>query len=336
MDTLQEKQFETKRGIHYRYYVSSESTPIDTSRPVLLLLHGFPDSAELWQFVIPHLKKSNLRIVAPDLLGYGGTSKPTTPEHFNVRFMVYDIVEILDAENIHAPIIPMGHDWGSYLAQRFYLLETERCAGLITLSVAYQSPSTENFDLKAFNDLTEKNFGHPLYAYQELFNAPDGPKLLEDHLESMWYVMHGDGKEWMKQMFCVRGAMREFLSKDRKDVPLRPYARDETLKNKWIKQKQEGGMVAPCCWYRALAENHQVPTEKTLANKVKKPYLFIGCTDDAVCKTEFIYPSKEQGLLADVTIHEIESGHWCPLERPDEIGKFATEWLKAKGFSASS
>ena len=110
MDLLETKHLETSRGFRYQYFISSASKA-DASKPVMLLCHGFPDDARLWQFVIPHLIKSKCRLVAPDLLGFGGTAKPTEPKDFEIKGMVSDVMEIMKKEGVDKNIIPMGHDW---------------------------------------------------------------------------------------------------------------------------------------------------------------------------------------------------------------------------------
>lgn len=110
MDQLQQKQIDTKRGFRYCYYISPESQA-DASKPALLLCHGWPDNAQMWRWVVPHLLETKNRIVVPDLLGYGGTSKPTNPKDYQIKGMTDDVMEIFKAENITSPIIPMGHDW---------------------------------------------------------------------------------------------------------------------------------------------------------------------------------------------------------------------------------
>lgn len=334
MDILEEKHIDTSRGFHYRYYVSAASQA-DSSKPAIILCHGWPDGALLWRDVIPHLLKSKQRLIVPDLLGYGGTSKPTDPKHYEISAMVADTMEILAAEKITSEIIPMGHDWGSYFAQRVYLCHPERMAGLVTLNVAFMVPNPQPFDFRALNDATESQIGYPIYAYWELFADPEGPKIMDQHLDSVWHACHGDSDVWMKTLFCVRGAMREWMSQGRTDVELKPYAQDGKLKEEWMSMTREGGLTAPGCWYRAMAENYNFETEKKLPGVVEKPYLFIGCDGDAVCRTDFIEASKQAGAVKDLEVHELHSGHWCPYEKPDELGGLILEWLKKKGFAGS-
>ena len=65
---------------------------------------------------------------------------------------------------------------------------------------------------------------------------------------------------------------------------------------------------------------------------VKDPYLFIGCDGDAVCRTDAIELAKGAGLVPDLTVHEVHSGHWCLYEVPEEVGKIMVGWLGEKGF----
>lgn len=333
MDLLEKKEIKTTRGYTYRYYVSS-SSQVDDSKPVLLLCHGWPDSADLWQYVIPHLLKTKNRIIAPDLLGAGGTSKPIDPAEFEISKMVQDVNDILSHENIVQKIIPIGHDWGSYYAQRFYLLNKPKMAGVVTLNVAWMAPRSTPFDLDQFNAATTKAVGYPVYAYWELFADPKVGEVMDDKLESVWYAIHGNENDWMKKLFCEHGAIRDFISKNRKDVPLKPYAQDEKLKNAWIAEKKASGMTSQCAWYRALKENYQLETEKGLDGTVVTPYLFVGSDGDAVCRTDFIELAKQQGLVKEqqLTVTELHSNHWSLYEKPKEVSEAIVGWLEKHGF----
>jgi len=57
-----------------------------------------------------------------ELLGYDGTSKPTSVESYNHRLMVQDVMEILDAEKASRKVVPISHDFGCWFMLRFHLL----------------------------------------------------------------------------------------------------------------------------------------------------------------------------------------------------------------------
>ncbi|KAK5128343.1 hypothetical protein LTR85_003011 [Meristemomyces frigidus] len=327
MDSLLEKHIDTKRGLHYRYYVSPES---DASRPTLLLLHGWPDSAHLWQYVVPHLVALKCKLVVPDLLGFGGTSKPTSPKLYNYRRLCEDLMEILETEKA-GNIIPIGHDWGCYFASRFHLVYPDRCPATVHIGIPYMAPMTEHLDVDAVNAMMVQMLGYPRYEYFKLFSSPDAPKIFAEHLESVWYALHGDADDWIKTMFCVPDAMKNFLLQDRTDVPLKPYAQDTKLKEHWkLAMEDASSWEAAFCVYQALLRDVQMEEDKNMpveSYRLTLPVLYIGCDGDGVNPPELINFPKEAGLLPDLRVEVLHSSHWCPYEKPKELAKLMTDFL---------
>lgn len=60
--------------------------------------------------MVPYFEERGYGIIAPDMLGYGGTDKPTEPAAYKGTLMAKDMVDILDAENVEKAIA-IGHDW---------------------------------------------------------------------------------------------------------------------------------------------------------------------------------------------------------------------------------
>lgn len=106
MDPTHYNDFITSRGLNYHYYTS----PAKDTKPTILLLHGFPSIAYDWCNQVSFFKKEGYGIIAPDMLGYGGTAKPTDPEAYRAPLICKDIVDILDAEKL-SEVIVIGHDW---------------------------------------------------------------------------------------------------------------------------------------------------------------------------------------------------------------------------------
>jgi soluble epoxide hydrolase / lipid-phosphate phosphatase len=330
MDGLTEKQILTKRNLEYRYYISHSG---DHSKPTLLLLHGWPDNALLWQYVIPYLLPLGLKIIVPDLLGYGGTSKPTNVNLYDHRLMTQDVVEILDAEGVDK-VIPIGHDFGCWFTFKFQVNAPERCLAAVHIGIAYMPPIPVMPDLETLNAITEHQVGYPRYSYFHLFTAPDAPELFSKRLDSVWHVMHGDRKDWTKYIFCTPNAMREWLEADGTDVPLKPYAQDERLRDEWKADKRTPADWEPTfCWYRAFTEGIQSEADKTIPEeryKLQVPVLAIMCTGDGVNPVETLEAPKQAGLFAELTEKVMEVGHWCTYERPDELSRLIIDYLEAK------
>jgi pimeloyl-ACP methyl ester carboxylesterase len=93
------KTFTIANGPKYAYVYSVAKL----GKPTFLLLHGFPSSADEWHNQISDLTKAGYGVLAPDMLGYGDTDKPTEVE-------AYSFAKILDHEGLKE-VIGVGHDW---------------------------------------------------------------------------------------------------------------------------------------------------------------------------------------------------------------------------------
>ncbi len=81
----------------------------------LVLLHGFPETGELWKEVWGDLSK-NFRVIIPDLPGSGGSSRCTVP--LTMELIAESVKLVLDAEHIDN-VVMTGHSMGGYAALAF-------------------------------------------------------------------------------------------------------------------------------------------------------------------------------------------------------------------------
>lgn len=115
--------------------------------------------------------------MAIDCLGYGGSSKPTDPKLYTLRGMADDVIEILDNKGV-VEVIPIGHDWGSPIAQRIYNYHPERVQGLATVGYPYHPGSGLPFDLDETLQHSFDLYGYGFCWYFKLFAADDGAEIL--------------------------------------------------------------------------------------------------------------------------------------------------------------
>ena len=101
------KKAKLSDGTTYGWVVLAPSLP---SKATFLLLHGYPSSCYDWRHQIDGLQKAGYGVIAPDLLGYGDTDKPTDPSAYRTKTMCAHMVEILDIESLDR-VIAVGHDW---------------------------------------------------------------------------------------------------------------------------------------------------------------------------------------------------------------------------------
>ena len=108
--------------------------------PLVLLVHGFPESWYSWRHQLPAIAGAGFRAVAVDVRGYGRSSKPTAIDEYRLVRHVADNVGVLDALG-EASAVVVGHDWGAPIAWTSALLRPDRFRALAILSVPYASPS---------------------------------------------------------------------------------------------------------------------------------------------------------------------------------------------------
>ncbi len=106
-------------------------------KPVLVLLHGFPQTHVMWHRVAQALK-NDYRLVLPDLRGYGDSSHvPGLPDHSNYskRAMAQDVLGLLDQLNVDDFFL-CGHDRGGRVAHRLAVDSPARVLRLCVLDIA--------------------------------------------------------------------------------------------------------------------------------------------------------------------------------------------------------
>lgn len=324
MESFQRKELVTRRSLKYTYFVSPSGESTEKN-PALLFLHGFPDSAHLWSEIVIKLRDLPNKIIIPDCLGYAGTDKPQDTRLYSYDGQANDLEDILKKEIAEFNVI-IGHDWGSALAQRAYLHNSYLYSGVILLNTGYMVPSDEPFDLDAINEITTKLLGYPQFAYWEFFLSPDAAEVVDGNLERMWQALHGDVENWMQKLFCVPGAMRNFILGDQ-EVPLKPYAKKSEWKDRFMQQFTADGFASALQMYKATAYNIQSKSDSSENLKIKVPMLFIICTQDAVCVPEMMTPAKNQDLVPKLKEVVVQSAHWSPMEKPDEIASHIKDFL---------
>jgi pimeloyl-ACP methyl ester carboxylesterase len=148
----------------------------------VLLLHGFPDSSRLWRRQVRVLVEAGLRVVAPDLRGFGDSDRPDGVDAYRVRHSVADMLAILDDLEIERAHV-VGHDWGAGVAWALAAFVPDRVDRLVAMSVghpnALREPSLEQ---------REKGW------YQLLFQFPAAEDLVRrDDWKLFREVLRGDG-----------------------------------------------------------------------------------------------------------------------------------------------
>jgi pimeloyl-ACP methyl ester carboxylesterase len=100
------------------------------------LLHGWPDTHDLWRHQVKALNDGGYRTIAPDLRGFGASDKPDDVEAYALKHTVVDMVAVLDACGVDRAHL-VAHDWGAAAAWGFASFLPDRIRTFTTLSVGH-------------------------------------------------------------------------------------------------------------------------------------------------------------------------------------------------------
>ncbi|PHH63974.1 hypothetical protein CDD81_5193 [Ophiocordyceps australis] len=310
----------TTRGLTYQYMIGEPQgkSPVGT----VLLLHGFPETSFGWRYQVPFLMARGLRVIAPDLLGYAGSSAPTNLEDMSLKKMSEDMKNLVHHVAGHGQqIILGGHDWGGHFAWRMALWQRQLIKCVFTVCLPFFAPSPYSLE-DSIRSGKLPNFG-----YQLQFIGPDVEREIQGETKMRQFInaiFFGRGPEGEYGMSVDKGVIFENLEKLEKT----PFQTEEELDHhvaQFMLQKAPQ-MRGPLNWYRMGAINRN--DEKDLGEKdiiFQMPTLFIAATRDAA-----LPPYLSRGMesyMPKLTRGEVDSTHWALIETADEVNDMIGKWL---------
>lgn len=115
----------------------------DTTRPTIVLVHGYPDSKEVWTQVARQLAEQ-WHVVLYDVRGHGRSTAPVPLRGgFTLEKLTDDFLAVADAVSPDRPVHVVGHDWGSVQAWEFATVS--RTEGRIASFTSMSGPSLDHF-----------------------------------------------------------------------------------------------------------------------------------------------------------------------------------------------
>jgi pimeloyl-ACP methyl ester carboxylesterase len=176
---------ETRSGLTFTADVSGPA-----GGPLVLLLHGFPESRHSWRAALPTLAAAGYRAVAPDQRGYSPGARPDPADLSNYAFdrLVNDAIEIAaaagyDGKRFHL----VGHDWGGQVSWGVAGKHPERLASLTILSRPHPSAFRRAL-LKEDGDQKHRSRHHRAFLEPET-----GKLLLADNARRLRDGLFGQG-----------------------------------------------------------------------------------------------------------------------------------------------
>jgi len=249
--------------------------------PTLVLLHGYPQTGQMWHKVSPTLMK-RFNLIIPDLRGYGDSEKARSG--FDKKTMAKDIA-CLASELGHETFFLMGHDRGARVAHRLALDFPERVEKLIVLDIV----PTHTIFSRTGRELAAA-YWHWFY-----FQAPDLPEIM------------------------IRNSAEPFLQTMFRSLSWRPDAIDDLLFAEYLRAFTLPGTIR--CGledYRAAATIDYEDDERDLGTKLSCPvYTIWGQFGKMESLFDVVDTWKEKA--DNVVGKSLPCGHFIPEEAPDEL-----------------
>ena len=269
---------------------------VEGKGPLVLLLHGFPESAHAWRNQIPALAH-RFRVVAPDLRGYAESEKPPRVSDYRMPVLVADIVGLIEAlgeERAHI----VGHDWG----------------GAIAWAAAQTRP-------EVVDRLVVLNCPHPMPLKRAL-------RSLSRQVLRSWYVLFFQLPELPESILLRDGAA--ILERSLRGSTIRPdtFSEDDILEYRRA-LSIPGAATAALNYYRAVFRDALTGRALEASTIIHAPTLLIWAEDDVALGKELT--DDMEGLFAsEFRIEYVRNtSHWVMEERPEVVNRLLLDFLRA-------
>ncbi|MEU7815932.1 alpha/beta hydrolase [Pseudonocardia sp. NPDC049154] len=321
------------------------------SGPLVLLIHGWPESAHSWRHQLRALAEAGYRAVAIDQLGYGRSSAPVHRDDGRITNRVALCAWIIEALGESRAIV-VGHDWGAAVAWTCAWTRPDVFDGVVGLSVPFGGrglmalPGSPRGELRPSE--IERRIAGPgrVWYQQHITNSPD---VVERDLErdvrrfltSAFYTVSASFLEPVPPLrtfdeivdylrgtgLCVEPGV-DWSSYYVMPEVLPDWLTEEDI-DVFTAQYEQTGFAGPLSSYRTNDLDWELLAAYD-GRKLEVPALYIGGDRD-VCT---IWGREAIESFADVapaslgTIVLDECGHWVQQERPDEVNAALLDFLR--------
>jgi epoxide hydrolase 4 len=260
-----------------------------------LCLHGFPECSYSWRHQTPLLAGLGYRVWAPDLRGYGGSSRPQSVKDYGLEMLEEDVAALIEASGAKEVVL-VGHDWGALIAWHYAMFGRLPIAKLIIMNVPH--PALARRGLRTWRQLKKS-------WYIFFFQLPKIPE----------WALKANGYAAIAQAF--RG-----MAVDKSRFP------DEVLRVYREEAAQPGALTAMLNYYRALARGRKRLQQRG-APRIEIPTLMIWGEVDAALGRELTYGT--DAFVSDLTLRYLPNvSHWVQQEAPETVNGMIEAWLLGK------
>ena len=258
-----------------------------------LCLHGFPELNFSWRYQLPMLAEAGYEAWAPNLRGYGATSRPIGVENYHIDRLMDDVAALIDASGKSSVVI-IAHDWGAIIAWQFAIEKRRELKKLIICNVPHPGP----FKKAMSNGVAQ--------------------------IRKSWYVLFFQLPRLPEFLLGLRGAQAigDMFRKTSVDPLMFPPEVTEVYRHN---ARQPGALTAMINYYRALLRARKEVAARAMPI-IEVPTLMIWGEDDIALTRESTYGTGE--YVSDFRIRYLPRvSHWVQQEAPVQVNAMISAFL---------
>ena len=300
---------------------------VEGSGPLVLMVHGFPESWYSWRHQMSPLAEAGYTAAAIDVRGYGGSDKPRDIAAYDMETITGDVAAVAGALQPDAPAILVGHDWGAPIVWNSALTRPDRFAAVAGMAVPYTGVPTRPFTETFRSLFTERG----RFFYQEWFQNVGPPEAeaeadIRGFLRRMYYAISGDAPPGTWPEKPAGATLLEGMV-DPAVFP--PWLGDDDL-DYYVAEFERSGLRGPLNRYRNHERDHAW-LQSFRGRRIEQPSLFIGGNRDPATFLFGALPDPVAAMRVHAPLvegHILDGcGHWTQQERPAEVNRLLLDWL---------
>jgi len=295
--------------------------------PVILCVHGWPELWYSWRHQMDYFAECGYRVVAMDVRGYGGSSKPHEIDAYTMRELAGDVAAV--AKQVSStPVILFGHDWGAPIVYNTTLLHPETVRAVAGLSVPF-SPPSEISILDIMQQVYAGRFFYQLYIQAEGVVEAELMADVPRALQTIYYSLAGEAP--LDHFIRERPASETLLQGTEVPDPFPAWMIPEDLAV-YVQAFEAGGFHGPFNRYRAQIHDPE-QLKAVHGQAIIQPACFIGGERDAV--RHFI-PGGDLYADPGAAMTDFRGttlingvGHWVQQEAPEQTNQALEAFLSS-------
>lgn len=306
--------------------------------PLVLFLHGFPESWYSWRHQLPVIADAGYRAVAMSMRGYGHSSAPHDIEQYSIMHLIGDVMAVIRGLGYETAVV-VGHDWGAPVAWYSALIRPDVVRAVAALSVPFPGVIGGLPDGVTINGLMEANAGPDRDYYRLFFQEPgvaeaDLEADVERSVRGILYAWSGDivangdrEQGWdghfpqgqsVSDQFIIPEVMPEWITEA--DIAF------------YIGEFQRHGFRGGLNWYRNI---DKLPGSFApwVGERIEVPSMYLAGSTDLIGGNTPAALEAMKTQLADLRHFEVieGAGHWIQQERPEATNQALLGFLASLG-----